>query len=96
LGVPVAMVPPSTLKVYATGSGAADKDAMLKAARGMWPDVDIEDDNSADALLLAAMGARYLGHPCDDVPAERWASLDGAEWPDLYSDDGPMLTVVAS
>lgn len=89
MGVPVAMVPPSTLKVYATGSGKADKAAMLQAARDKWPDVEFEDDNAADACWLAAMGARYLGRPCDGEASEvSIAALSGAEWPALMSDDG--------
>jgi crossover junction endodeoxyribonuclease RuvC len=80
---PVALVPPSKVKLYATGKGqGADKLAMVRAAE-RFPGVEIEDDNAADALWLAAMGARHLGMPVDDVPQAHAAALMGVTWPFL-------------
>lgn len=42
----------ATLKKSATGSGRADKDAMIVAAKKLYPDRDISGDDEADALLL--------------------------------------------
>lgn len=60
-GVPFVVVPPSTLKKFATGVSSASKDEMLGAARQF--DAAVEDDNQADALFLARV-ARALVHGC--------------------------------
>jgi len=44
--------PVTTLKKFATGSGAADKDFMMRAAAKLFPTVPLVDDNCADALHL--------------------------------------------
>jgi len=41
-----------TLKKHATGNGAAKKPEMIAAAIEKWPEIEIEDDNHADALWL--------------------------------------------
>ena len=41
------------LKQFATSKGNAPKSAMIAAARRAWPNVEIEDDNHADALWIA-------------------------------------------
>lgn len=51
-GADVYSVHSATLKKYATGSGRADKSAMIAAAKAKWPEVEIVDDNHADALWL--------------------------------------------
>lgn len=48
------IVPPTSLKRYATGNGSADKKAMVGAASRMF-NLTPRDDNEADALILAAM-----------------------------------------
>lgn len=45
-------VPVGTIKKAATGSGAAKKAAMIDAAKRLYPDQVIEDDNQADALCI--------------------------------------------
>ena len=47
-----AAVHSGTLKKFATGKGNAGKPEMIAAAREKWPDVEIIDDNHADALWL--------------------------------------------
>ncbi len=42
----------ATIKKHALGTGRGDKEAMTAAARAKWPDVEIIDDNQADALWL--------------------------------------------
>jgi Holliday junction resolvasome RuvABC endonuclease subunit len=42
----------ATIKRHATGKGNANKDAMVGAARSKWPDIEIVDDNQADALWI--------------------------------------------
>lgn len=45
-----------SLKKWATGKGNAGKSMMIEKAKELFPDVDIIDDNHADALLLMAYG----------------------------------------
>ena len=54
LRVPVIMVPPNSLKQYATGKGNASKEAMLDAAAalGYYP----ETSDEADAFFAASVG----------------------------------------
>lgn len=72
---PVMVVPPKTRAKYATGRGSADKPEVLAAVRANYPRFTIADDNQADAVVLAAIGARSLGHPIDDLPASHLAAL---------------------
>lgn len=81
----VVIVPPSTLKQYATGKGggpAADKPAMVAAAQRAYPDVWISDDNEADAILLAGMVARQVNHPIEaSVQRCHPFALNAVRWP---------------
>ncbi|MEN3123247.1 crossover junction endodeoxyribonuclease RuvC [Janibacter sp. LM] len=63
------------LKTYATGKGNASKDAVLLAVARRYPHVDVRDNNQADALVLAAIGARLVGHPVDELPATHVRAL---------------------
>lgn len=86
-GVPVAGVAPSALKQYATGKGNAGKSEVLLAVARRYPDIDVSNDNEADALCLAAMGARHVGRPLEDaLPARNIAALNSVKWP------GPDVT----
>lgn len=61
------VVPPSSLKKYATGNGTAKKPAMIARAATVFG-VDVKDDNEADALHLARMARDWwTGTP---VPAD--------------------------
>ena len=82
-GYELAVVTPTSRAKYATGKGNAGKDQVLLAVARRYPDVEVTNNNEADALVLAAMGARRLGHPIDDLPKTHLAALDAAEWPDL-------------
>ncbi|WP_346007268.1 crossover junction endodeoxyribonuclease RuvC [Janibacter terrae] len=61
-------IPPTTRAKYATGRGNAGKDEVLLAVAKRYPHVDVRDNNQADALVLAAIGAHLAGHPIDDLP----------------------------
>lgn len=77
-----AVVPPAALKKYATGKGSAGKDAVLLATARRFPNF-AGDNNEADALWLAAMGADHLGEPVVAMPAAHRAALDAVKWPDM-------------
>lgn len=55
------VVPPSTLKLFTTGHGDADKTAMIHAVKRHWGFDAGEDDDLADAYALARL-ARALVH----------------------------------
>lgn len=76
----VVEVSPASLKKYATGKGNAAKDAVLLAVARRYPTVDVGNNNEADALTLAAMGARHLGDPIDDMPQAHLAAMDKVRW----------------
>jgi len=81
-GLPLAIVPPATLKRFATGRGTADKTAMTLAAARRFPGVEFGDDNQVDACWLAAAGAQRLGFPVVALPKPQVSVLDdGIVWP---------------
>lgn len=75
----VAVVPPASRASYATGNGLAGKQQVLAAARTMHELVAGNDE--ADALILAAMGARWLRSPVDDTTPWKITAMQGVEWP---------------
>ena len=52
---------PTEIKRHATGKGNSGKPLMLAAAEKMWPEVEIEDDNHADAMWLLDLAIRDYG-----------------------------------
>lgn len=71
-GIETLVVAPSLRAKYATGKGNAAKDAVLTSVIRRWPDVPVDGNDQADALILAAIGCRYLGHPIDEMPKDHW------------------------
>jgi Holliday junction resolvasome RuvABC endonuclease subunit len=73
-------IPPATLKVFATGSGAAKKPDMrmeLFKRTGL----DIKDDNQVDAWWLRAMGHQACGAALVDLPQTHLRALVKIAWP---------------
>lgn len=60
LNLPIIPVAVGTLKKYATGNGRADKKQMIDRAEKAFPDVEFQDDNHADAMLIAHWGTHYV------------------------------------
>jgi Holliday junction resolvasome RuvABC endonuclease subunit len=83
-GVPYALVPPATLKKYATGRGNATKPDM-RMALYQRTGLDIRDDNQVDAWWLRAAGLDHLGHPLVALPAAQRAALAKVAWPEVTS-----------
>jgi Holliday junction resolvasome RuvABC endonuclease subunit len=81
-GHPVAVIPPGTLKSYATGSGSADKPDMRMALYKR-TGIDQRDDNQVDAHWLALAALDQLGHAVVAMPKTQRAALDKVAWPDL-------------
>ena len=57
-GAPL-IVPPTSLKKFVTGSGAAKKNTMLMGVYKQWG-VEFSDDNQADAYALEQFGRGYI------------------------------------
>jgi crossover junction endodeoxyribonuclease RuvC len=84
-GRPYAVVSPQARAKYATGNGGAGKDAVLAAVVRRYADVDVTGNDVADALILAAMGARWIGEPIDSVPKTHLVAMDKVSWPEAVS-----------
>ena len=74
-------VPPALLKKYATGRGNAAKDEVLAAVVRRYPHADINGNDIADAVVLAAMGARHREAPIENsLPALNASALAKVNW----------------
>lgn len=80
----VVEVPPACRAKYGTGKGNAAKDAVLAAVVRRYPDVMVDGNDQADALILAAMGSRWLHQPIDTgLPLTHTAGMTKVAWPEL-------------
>lgn len=52
---------PTEVKKHATGKGNAGKPLMVEKAQEKWPDVNIIDDNQADALWILDLAQSEYG-----------------------------------
>jgi Holliday junction resolvasome RuvABC endonuclease subunit len=80
LNLPYALVPPASLKKYATGRGNATKPDM-RMALFQRAQLDLRDDNQVDAWWLRAAGLDHLGAPPVALPAAQRAALNNITWP---------------
>ncbi len=60
---PPILVTPQQVKKFAAGKGNAGKDEVLAAVIRGYPDVEVNGNDQADALVLAAIGAAVMGEP---------------------------------
>lgn len=74
-GMPVLVIKSNVRAKYATGKGNAGKDEVMLAASRRYPTVPMANNNEADAVVLAAMGARYLGVPVDTLPQKNLEAM---------------------
>lgn len=86
-GLNVVEVPPSNVKMYALGKGGGagtGKDEVLAAViRRYLPVVEVPGNNEADSLILAAMGARFIGQPIEPggvLPATHLKAMEKVRW----------------
>lgn len=81
LGYHVVEIAPTSVKKYACGKGNAAKDAVLAAVVKRYPQADVTDNNIADSLVLAAMGARWLKRPIDiNLPVLNVTAMLPGRW----------------
>ncbi|WP_405057032.1 hypothetical protein OG474_30390 [Kribbella sp. NBC_01505] len=87
--IPVATVSPQGRAKYGSGKGNAGKAVVFAAAVETYTPLgfNIPNHDVADAVILAAMGSRHLGHPVADIDSSRAVdekkleAMGGAAWP---------------
>jgi crossover junction endodeoxyribonuclease RuvC len=85
-GAHVVEISPTKRMKYATGKGQIAKDKVLAAVLRRYAGVDVDGNDQADALVLAAMGARAVGQPIEEsLPREHLAAMVGIVWPELVA-----------
>jgi crossover junction endodeoxyribonuclease RuvC len=78
----VVSVSPTARARYATGKGNAGKDEVLAAVVRRYPQAEVTGNDAADALILAAMGARHLGEPIEESLAKvNLTAMEAVRWP---------------
>jgi crossover junction endodeoxyribonuclease RuvC len=82
--VPVAVMPPASLKLAIADHGRADKAAMASAITRMYPDITVFSSDISDAMGLAHLGAVRLGWPVKTLERHRKAKC---MWPLFGIDD---------
>jgi Holliday junction resolvasome RuvABC endonuclease subunit len=82
VGVPYALVPPASLKKYATGRGGAGKPDMRMELFKRTGE-DVRDDNEVDAAWLRLMGLDAVGHPVVKLPQTHREALAKIPWPEV-------------
>lgn len=91
--VPIAVIAPSTLKLWFTGNGGtakgldrqAEKRRMLDTARLIFRE-PVTDDDQADALALTLAGAHHLGDPMPPKFQPNQRQVDALlkiDWPEV-------------
>lgn len=82
-GIPVVEVTSPCLKVYTLGTGRGDKDKVLTAVVRRYGHLapELDNNNEADALALADMGARYFGQALVDLPQTHTRAMKAPQWP---------------
>ncbi|MFE1348178.1 hypothetical protein [Streptomyces sp. NPDC058757] len=82
--IPYAVIPPSSLKLYATGRGNAAKGEIRSAVAdryGIHTEGAARYDE-ADAYVAMAAGMAWLGYPLAAVSERQARALDGVAWPE--------------
>lgn len=81
--IPTAVVAPMTAKKWASGQGRAEKQEILTSARSWFPDHAIRNDDIADALVLALLGAFKLGEPMPfKIKRRHYTAIEAINWPE--------------
>jgi len=81
--IPVAVAPPSSVKLWAAGHGHATKQQVIDAMCDRYPNAVIRSSDEADALALAHLGAAWLVEEVGHTDAQRRA-MSGVDWPHAH------------
>lgn len=69
-GMTVYMPTSAQVKIYATGNGRASKKEVIAAVKQHWPWWAVgDDDNLADAAVMAEIGIAFADEPSANLPA---------------------------
>lgn len=80
--IPVVVCSPNSMKKFVTDNGAAKKIEVALRVAKMWPTVEINKDDLADALGLMSMGCVKYHLPVPFLVLERhWLAMSKLEWP---------------
>lgn len=79
--IPVAQVAPTQRAKYATGNGRAEKKVVHAEAIELYSLFSACTDDEGDAAILAAIGSRYLGEPCEPDSDYRLELVKALAWP---------------
>lgn len=80
-GIPVVEIGIGKVKIYATGKGVGAKDEIMAATIRRYLDTQITNNNEADAFVLAAMAARLIGEPIEELPKTHLRAMEGLAIP---------------
>lgn len=81
-GIPMVFLLPSSVKAWATGHGRADKADMIAAVNSWHPGLNLTNDDEADAMALAHIGAYSLDDPMPfEIQRRHPHIFDVGEWP---------------
>lgn len=85
--IPYGVVPPSSLKMFATGRGNATKGEVRSGVADRYGHhtEGVGRYDQADAYTAMAMGLHHLGHPLADVPDRALQALAGCAWPETVA-----------
>jgi len=74
MGYPI-VVPPTVRAKYATGKGNAGKDEVLAAVIRRWNFAPVENNDQADAFVIAAIAAHLNDEPLSEMPTAHLDAL---------------------
>ncbi len=87
--IPMLIVSPSSLKIFATGNGHAEKPEIVQAITELWG-YDVPQDDEADAFVLMMLGEAYLSkRKARRYGPNRLRALEKVEYvdvPDLFDE----------
>ncbi|MFB4424847.1 hypothetical protein C5F59_027675 [Streptomyces sp. QL37] len=85
--IPYGVVPPSSLKMFATGRGNATKGEVRSGVADRYGHhtEGVGRYDQADAYTALAMGLHHLGHPLAEAPERALKALAGCAWPETVA-----------
>ncbi|MEU3219996.1 hypothetical protein [Streptomyces sp. NPDC006971] len=85
--IPYGVVPPSSLKMFATGRGNATKGEVRSGVADRYGHhtEGVGRYDQADAYTAMAMGLHHLGHPLAEAPERALKALTGCQWPETVA-----------
>lgn len=73
--IPIVTARPQDRCLYATGKGNASKDEVMAATIRRYTEIDIPNNNVADAVIFAALGARMKNVPIETDLAKKYLTF---------------------